>query len=86
MLKFSVQAGVKGMFVGNANNSTNSISKALGVFILFSWTRAKVGSDEVFLSVYVNVACSLQFLMNISLTQLKTKVFMANFLVLLPYY
>lgn len=24
------------MFVGNANNSTNSVSKALGVFILFS--------------------------------------------------
>ena len=62
MLKFSVQAGVKGMFVGNANNSTNSISKALGIIILFSWTREKVASDGVCLSVYVNVACSLQFI------------------------
>lgn len=62
MLKSSVQAEVKGMFVGNANNSTNSISKALGVFILFSWTRKKVGSDGVCLSVYVNVACLLQFI------------------------
>ena len=49
------------MFVGNAKNSTNSISKALGVFILFSYMDEKrEGRKEkecgVCLSEYVNVA------------------------------
>lgn len=51
-LKFLVQAGgFKGMFVGNANNSTNSVSKALGIFILFSdigwWWRARKKKKKV---------------------------------------
>lgn len=59
---------VKGMFVGNAKNSTNSVSKALGIFIFIfhggkveeekKRKRKCVGRfDGVCLSAYVNVAC-----------------------------
>ena len=41
-LKFLVQSRVsKGMFVGNANNSTNSFTKALGIFISIPMEKKK---------------------------------------------
>lgn len=57
--------------MGNANNSTNSVSKALGIFILFSYGGEKQKRREekrkekwnwmgficLCVCVYVNVAC-----------------------------
>lgn len=62
--------------MGNANNSTNSVSKALGVFILFS---LRVESP-----IYVN--CN--FPTQTASAPIKTKALsMAKtFIVLLPYY
>ena len=37
---------VKGMFVGNAKNSTNSVSNALGIFILLLWRKGKKGGNS----------------------------------------
>lgn len=78
---------VKGMFVGKGKNSTNSVSNALGIFILkFSWFEREkiVGFDGVCLSLYVNMGLFVG--VEIFFTKLNKEAFMGNFLDLLAYY